>query len=159
MNSDERALYLLVRIQSGKRKRCYNYSMPYSNKDKQRAYQREWYHRNKNPEHILSLKDQRIKRKMRWYQAYKACNPCADCGGFFHPVSMEFDHLEPDTKRQNVSIMVRSGYLMSKIYDEISRCDLVCANCHAVRTFESRPPSRVHQYQGNYGGTLTRTIK
>lgn len=33
-------------------------------------------------------------------------------------------------------MLVLRGFRRETILDEIGKCELVCANCHAVRTFE-----------------------
>lgn len=63
--------------------------------------------------------------------------PCADCGGRFAQCSMDFDHRDPSTKRQNVMRLVgRAG--IRTILAEAAKCDIVCANCHRLRTFNRR---------------------
>ena len=47
---------------------------------------------------------------------------------------MTFDHLPGTIKRSEISTLLYSGYWMI-LLDEIAKCELVCANCHAVRTF------------------------
>jgi len=72
---------------------------------------------------------------MAWYRALKS-GPCVDCGSTFHHAAMHWDHLPGMSKRREVSNMVLRGFRRKTILDEISKCDLVCANCHAVRTFD-----------------------
>lgn len=60
--------------------------------------------------------------------------PCADCGGLFPDECMDFDHLPGETKVRNVSALVRGGWSLEKIYAEVEKCELVCANCHRIRT-------------------------
>lgn len=63
--------------------------------------------------------------------------PCADCGGRFAQCSMDFDHRDPSTKVMRVTLMVgRAG--IGRILAEVAKCDIVCANCHRLRTFEQR---------------------
>jgi hypothetical protein len=59
--------------------------------------------------------------------------PCADCGGVFDPRAMDFDHLDASLKLQNVSSMRTSSWV--RIQAEISKCEVVCSNCHRIRTF------------------------
>ena len=61
--------------------------------------------------------------------------PCADCGGDFAPWVMDFDHRDPANKAFNV--MSGRAMLMSRsrLMAEIAKCDIVCANCHAARTY------------------------
>jgi hypothetical protein len=63
--------------------------------------------------------------------------PCADCGGRFASCAMDFDHREPGTKRSAVTRMIGRASA-ARILDEVEKCDIVCANCHRLRTFERR---------------------
>ena len=65
----------------------------------------------------------------------KAETPCADCGGRFHSVSMQFDHRPGESKHADVATLCRNGARQAT-WREIAKCDIVCANCHAVRTYE-----------------------
>ena len=72
--------------------------------------------------------------------------PCQDCGGTFPPWVMDFDHRDPTQKSFNV--MTGRAMLMSRarLTAEVEKCDIICANCHAVRTYtwlltRDRPPS------------------
>jgi hypothetical protein len=50
---------------------------------------------------------------------------------------MEFDHREAGSKTQAVTRMVgRAG--TGRIVAEAAKCDVVCANCHRMRTFRRR---------------------
>jgi len=73
-----------------------------------------------------------LKRKNRELIRSMKAGPCVDCGGRFHPVSMDFDHRQGEEKVRGVSAMV--GQSPETILLEIAKCDLVCANCHRVRT-------------------------
>lgn len=66
------------------------------------------------------------------YQS-KLNKPCLDCGVIYPPCVMEYDHL--DNKLFNVSEGVRNGYSLIKIQDEIKKCELVCSNCHKLRSY------------------------
>jgi hypothetical protein len=61
--------------------------------------------------------------------------PCSDCGRIFHPAAMPWDHRSGTTKLFDVSDGL-PRYSREAILAEIAKCDLVCANCHAVRTYE-----------------------
>ena len=62
--------------------------------------------------------------------------PCTDCGGTFPPVCMDFDHMPGHIK--SFGIMNQYDYSMKRILEEISKCEIVCANCHRIRTFTRR---------------------
>lgn len=61
----------------------------------------------------------------------KEASPCADCGNYFPYYVMDFDHRED--KLFEVSRLVALG-MLKKCLIEIKKCDLVCSNCHRVRT-------------------------
>ena len=69
--------------------------------------------------------------------------PCADCEQILQPHQMDFDHREPALK----AFRLTSGRAMLKsraaLLDEARKCDVVCANCHRIRT--SVQPRRLHR--------------
>ena len=73
----------------------------------------------------------RSERK-QWLDRIKQRTPCMDCGGSFPPECMDFDHRDPSSKRMPVSKAVEKSW--KTLLEEIEKCDLVCANCHRVRT-------------------------
>lgn len=60
--------------------------------------------------------------------------PCADCQQLYPHYVMQFDHLPNFEKNENVCILMYKG-AAKKIKEEIKKCELVCANCHAARTW------------------------
>jgi hypothetical protein len=98
---------------------------------------REWdakYHSERR--HIRAAQKRARKQLLvAWLRDLKSSRPCADCGGYFHPAAMTFDHLPGRTKRDDVSNLLYAGY-RQVVLDKIAKCELVCANCHAVRTFD-----------------------
>ena len=70
---------------------------------------------------------------VNWHRSLKDA-PCSDCGGRFHHAAMTWDHRLPHTKSYDVSTMISKRHSKRQILAEIAKCDLVCANCHAVRT-------------------------
>lgn len=74
-----------------------------------------------------------VERARRHVRAIKD-NPCVDCGGWFHFSAMDFDHVR-GSKDGNVSELVARGRSLRLIDREIAKCDLVCSNCHRVRTW------------------------
>ncbi len=57
--------------------------------------------------------------------------PCMDCGGSFPPYVMDFDHRR-GVKKFNVSLAYAKAW--SDVLVEMKKCDIVCANCHRIRT-------------------------
>lgn len=58
--------------------------------------------------------------------------PCKDCGGLFPPCVMDFDHV-----RGKKLFDVGNGRSRSEaaIAEEIAKCEVICANCHRLRTW------------------------
>ena len=73
----------------------------------------------------------------------KQSTPCYDCGKSYHYEVMEFDHVKGD-KVDGVSQMIVRGFALSTILAEVEKCDLVCANCHRLRTVMRRHGTVVH---------------
>ena len=94
------------------------------------------YHRRTHPRRI-EQKRRYHAELVEWYRRLKDA-PCSDCGGRFHHAAMAWDHREPATNSSDVSSMIGRTHSRRQIVDEIAKCDLVCANCHAVRTFRRR---------------------
>ena len=69
--------------------------------------------------------------------------PCMDCGNRYPAYVMDFDHRDPATKRFKISNGVGQRYGVQTMLDEMAKCDVVCANCHRVRTH--------NQYQAKAG--------
>ena len=75
--------------------------------------------------------------------ALKAETPCTDCGYNWRPWQMHFDHVR-GKKLGHVSRMV-SGGCRRQVEEEIKKCELVCANCHADRTHRRKQQGAVDQ--------------
>ena len=57
--------------------------------------------------------------------------PCPDCGNKYHPWQMTFDHLPGTRKLFNIS----DARGLKPTLEEIKKCEAVCFNCHADRTY------------------------
>lgn len=96
-----------------------------------RLYNRKHYENNKDA-YLRKSKVSSSKAK-DFIRSFKESNPCKDCGHRFHFCQMDFDHVR-GSKIDNIGSMVEN-YSIAKVMDEIKKCDLVCANCHRLRTY------------------------
>lgn len=92
------------------------------------------YHRDNWDRHMAQIRARRKRlrrdnRKKLW--DYFATHSCADCGTS-DPRVLEFDHLRD--KRGAISKMALD-FAWNVIEAEIAKCDVVCANCHRIRTY------------------------
>jgi hypothetical protein len=62
----------------------------------------------------------------------KESTPCADCGLNFPGYVMDFDHIK-GSKVANISVLVNQC-ARQKLIKEIEKCEVVCSNCHRIRT-------------------------
>lgn len=97
-----------------------------------KAYDREYHARTR--ERRRETRRRHRAEFLRWFRDLKMSRPCADCGSYFPHPCMQFDHLPGAPKRDNVGTLMRFSS-KQLILAEIEHCELVCANCHALRTF------------------------
>ena len=73
-------------------------------------------------------------KRMRYYQAVEYLGGCCkDCGYKTNLNALQFDHVEgkkPDEKY--ISLCLTLSWARLKV--ELDKCELVCANCHCIRT-------------------------
>lgn len=72
-------------------------------------------------------------RRVATLNEMKLAAGCVDCGYDAHPAALHFDHIDPATKVGNVSYIGRHKSRVM-LFAEVLKCDVRCANCHAVRT-------------------------
>ena len=97
-------------------------------------YNRQWYGRNSAKHRRDVLRNSELYRQRAAAVALAAKDrPCADCGARFDPCAMDFDHVR-GIKVAAVSELVRRGARPEVVLREIAKCEVVCSNCHRVRT-------------------------
>lgn len=107
--------------------------MPYKDPEKQKAAQKTWYLKNKE----LTANRTRLNKEKRKdiVRSIKESSPCADCDVSYPYYVMHFDHLDSTEKIGNVNVLLNTKALQTTL-NEIEKCDIVCANCHSVRTWK-----------------------
>jgi hypothetical protein len=69
--------------------------------------------------------------------AYLQDHPCVRCG-FSDPRALDFHHRNPLDKTASIGLMVNQNANMGRILEEITKCDILCANCHRIHHAEER---------------------
>lgn len=112
-------------------------------KNKWRADYKEKYgepegrrYQQANGEKYAKWNAKRVKENAEWVDGVKEASPCMDCHNFFPAVCMDFDHIK-GVKLKGVCWLVQNGYSREKIQEEIDKCEIVCSNCHRIRTHKS----------------------
>lgn len=82
--------------------------------------------------------------KNHWERVNKACRKarivqefggtCHDCGGLFPDYCFDFDNVSDDPGHTSISQLMDKNANMRLIEKELKRCEMVCANCHRIRT-------------------------
>ncbi|MGH7195645.1 MAG: hypothetical protein ACREGA_02595 [Candidatus Saccharimonadales bacterium] len=103
--------------------------MAYKDSEDQKAASKRHYEANKQK--YL----ERNKRYRDYISAYvrdiKESSPCKDCGIQYPYYVMDFDHIE--NKENIISFLAATGRV-GALKREIKKCELVCSNCHRMRT-------------------------
>lgn len=106
--------------------------MPHRSLEAGRESNSSYYQRNK--EKFAERNRQRYNEFRKIIRATKDV-PCTDCGQKYPSYVMQFDHL--GDKSFTISQITRISSV-TKLYEEIAKCEVVCANCHSERTHKRR---------------------
>jgi hypothetical protein len=75
-----------------------------------------------------------VAPRQAYTDAVKLAAGCADCKTKIpYPEIYDFDHLPGFEKIRTVAQSMTAG-TMEELVDEISKCEVVCSNCHRIRT-------------------------
>lgn len=109
--------------------------MAYKHKADQVIASRRHYLANK---HYYLERNRRYRKELTTFvNSIKESTPCADCKLCYPYYVMDFDHLDGHIKEGLVSHFMKNRRRLGMI-DEIKKCDVVCANCHRIRTHTRR---------------------
>jgi len=97
-----------------------------------KAYNKKHYERNKI-DYIRRAKQRR--KQLRDFIIKAKSIPCFDCKKTYPYYVMGFDHINGQ-KSYTIGEVAHSGIPIEKLKKEIKKCEVVCANCHAIRTFK-----------------------
>lgn len=103
-----------------------------------RAYDKERYKtidKDRKNANAKKIRD----RQRNLLKSIKETRGCVDCGNADHRV-LDFDHVK-GTKYKDLSAMV-GMYTDQKLLDEVDKCEVRCANCHRIKTYERRERGR-----------------
>ena len=117
------------------------------NKERIKEYKHNYYETNK--ERLREKRKNYYKsNKVKWKRRNSITNtylipkyknvPCMDCNTIFPFIAMDFDHRPGEVKSFTISVKgcwKATSERIEEIEKEISKCDLVCSNCHRIRTW------------------------
>lgn len=82
----------------------------------------------------------RAQERWEWMRGLKSV-PCMDCLGTFPAECMDFDHKSPLAKKFPITRW--PNLPKDVLLAEIAKCDIVCSNCHRIRTAAQRKEMRL----------------
>jgi hypothetical protein len=90
---------------------------------------------HKNIEDRRAQKAKEYAKKRVKFDLLKEGKPCADCGASYPPYVMDWDHRDKGQKCFGIAAALGSNTPWPAVLLEVAKCDLVCANCHRIRTW------------------------
>ena len=103
--------------------------MPWKDIEKRRAAIRRHYYANR--EAYIQKAQKRRKDLRKWLNEQKQASPCSDCRARYPYYVMDFDHI--GEKKWEINKLINTGNA-KRLKEELKDCELVCANCHRIRT-------------------------
>jgi hypothetical protein len=120
-------------------------------KDCVSAYSREHYNANRDVYiERAKLSNRATRADRRTFIAELKSKPCTDCGRTFHPCIMEFDHvgegrtIKGSRSPETIGTLGGVSCSLDVLMAELAKTELVCANCHRLRTYLRRTGQRGH---------------
>jgi len=75
-------------------------------------------------------------RRAYWIDKYKMGKGCEICGYNKHSAALHFDHLDRETKIGYIKMMITHS--LKRLVNEMRKCRILCANCHAEHTSDNQ---------------------
>lgn len=86
-----------------------------------------------SPERRNAYNRAAVARNKLLVKLYLETHHCVDCGESRLP-TLQFDHRDPGEKYDTVAALRQKPTAVKTLEAEMAKCDVVCANCHAMRT-------------------------
>ena len=120
--------------------------MSYQDKQKNNAYHKEWRDNNKDyyagrweqtKDHQNAVRREKCRQKKATLIEHLG-GKCVRCGT---TESLEFDHIDRTTKEYSIGARLYKS--LDLLYIEAAKCQLLCTECHKVKTKQDRQKSNV----------------
>lgn len=108
------------------------------NQDKCRTYRPKGPMTEREKDMHRARQRRRTAKNRVYLAEYKVSVGCVDCGYKENPVALQFDHVRGE-KTRNLSQMGAKS--LERIITEIDKCEVRCANCHSIKTYNERQSS------------------
>ena len=105
-------------------KECYGNSR--KQKEHYQKYKTEYQERTNKRKVVKSVENR--ENLIEYFKTH----PCINCNEH-NPIVLDFDHRDEKEKKYGISKMIYD-YNWETILEEINKCDVLCANCHRIKT-------------------------
>ena len=95
---------------------------------------KEAYLKNKKTTYARNAKNG--KKNRQWFNEYKSKLKCSVCSEN-HPACLDFHHKDRDLKESEIAKLVGHTFSIERIMAEISKCIVLCSNCHRKHHFNN----------------------
>jgi hypothetical protein len=85
--------------------------------------------KNKQHQYYLNRQKRGLARKLEL--VVKAGGKCSACGYSENLAALTFHHMDPKEKKFKLDLRSLSNRTLQSAFSELSKCVLVCSNCHA----------------------------
>ncbi len=92
------------------------------------ALKRKIYYENNKQKEIKRIANVKLRNR-EWYKNLKLQLKCSYCNEN-HISCLQFHHLDPAEKEDNIVSMMQNNLGKQKIINEMNKCIVLCANCH-----------------------------
>lgn len=89
-----------------------------------------------NPEKYAAQRKRQYDIKLKLVRDFKEESGCVDCKKKFPHFVLDFDHIHG--KENCVSRLAGGRSSFALIAAEMKKCDVVCLNCHRIRTWNRK---------------------
>ena len=96
---------------------------------------------------------ERYSENKKFIEEYKLKLGCLFCGFNKHPSALDFDHIDRESKDFNISEKY-AAYTLSRIVDEINKCQVLCANCHRIKSYTFNEHKKIKPPKYKNGGVV-----
>lgn len=95
---------------------------------------RNKYYKGKTDKEKLQIlgRKKEIKEWLNNLKSELTCNRCPEN----HISTLQFHHKDPGKKEISIANVVRNGWRKERILEEIRKCEVLCANCHAKEHYD-----------------------
>ena len=112
-------------------------------------YRKQWYSKKKKDADWVKnnnkISNERARLVKIFISEYKVKRGCCDCGYNKHHSALDFDHIIGN-KELNVS----HSKSVNQAIKEIEKCEVVCSNCHRIRTYNRLYPCKPDIFELTY---------